>query len=121
MDNTRGFRMAFASVYPHYITKAEKKGRTKEEVRTTSTGSRQPCLGELLRRGREQACSARDSDCRPVCQLSELSRLRTSGWNLVVGELPPSKRPASRHAAESVSAARRKHWRLSVATRAPNT
>jgi hypothetical protein len=24
--------VAFASVYPHYITKAEKKGRTKEEV-----------------------------------------------------------------------------------------
>jgi len=24
--------MPFASVYPHYITKAEKKGRTKEEV-----------------------------------------------------------------------------------------
>ena len=24
--------MAFASVYPHYIAKAEKKGRTKEEV-----------------------------------------------------------------------------------------
>jgi len=32
MDNARVFRMAFASVYPHYITKAEKKGRTKEEV-----------------------------------------------------------------------------------------
>ena len=32
MDNTRIFRMAFASVYPHYITKAEKKGRMKEEV-----------------------------------------------------------------------------------------
>ena len=32
MDNTRVFRMAFASVYPHYITKAEKKGRTREEV-----------------------------------------------------------------------------------------
>ena len=32
MDNTRVFRMAFASVYPHYITKAEKKGQTKEEV-----------------------------------------------------------------------------------------
>jgi len=32
MDNTRVFRMAFASVYPHYIAKAEKKGRTKEEV-----------------------------------------------------------------------------------------
>jgi hypothetical protein len=24
--------MAFASVYPHYIAKAQKKGRTKEEV-----------------------------------------------------------------------------------------
>ncbi len=24
--------MAFASVYPHYIAKAERKGRTKEEV-----------------------------------------------------------------------------------------
>ena len=32
MDNTRVFRMAFASVYPHYIAKAERKGRTKEEV-----------------------------------------------------------------------------------------
>jgi hypothetical protein len=32
MDNTRIFRMTFASVYPHYIAKAEKKGRTKEEV-----------------------------------------------------------------------------------------
>ncbi|MCW5978681.1 MAG: DUF2200 family protein [Bryobacteraceae bacterium] len=32
MDNARVFRMAFASVYPHYIAKAEKKGRTKEEV-----------------------------------------------------------------------------------------
>lgn len=28
------FKMSFASVYPHYITKAEKKGRTKEEVDT---------------------------------------------------------------------------------------
>lgn len=26
--------MAFAGVYPHYIAKAEKKGRTKEEVHT---------------------------------------------------------------------------------------
>ncbi|MFN8290658.1 MAG: DUF2200 domain-containing protein [Chitinophagaceae bacterium] len=34
MDNTRVFKMSFAGVYPHYITKAEKKGRTKEEVDT---------------------------------------------------------------------------------------
>ncbi|SDL11948.1 DUF2200 domain-containing protein [Lacicoccus qingdaonensis] len=26
------YKMAFASVYPHYITKVEKKDRTKEEV-----------------------------------------------------------------------------------------
>ncbi len=32
MVNTKIFRMALASVYPHYIAKAEKKGRTKEEV-----------------------------------------------------------------------------------------
>lgn len=32
MDNTRVYRMSFAGVYPHYIQKAEKKGRTKEEV-----------------------------------------------------------------------------------------
>lgn len=32
MDNTRVYRMTFASVYPLYIKKAEKKGRTKAEV-----------------------------------------------------------------------------------------
>jgi hypothetical protein len=34
MDNSRVYKMSFASVYPHYITKAERKGRTKEEVDT---------------------------------------------------------------------------------------
>ena len=33
-SNTRIFTMAFASVYPHYITKAERKWRTKDEVDT---------------------------------------------------------------------------------------
>jgi hypothetical protein len=28
----RVFKMSFASVYPHYVTKVEKKGRTKEEL-----------------------------------------------------------------------------------------
>lgn len=27
-------KMTFASVYPHYVTKVEKKGRTKEELHT---------------------------------------------------------------------------------------
>ena len=31
--NERIAKMTFASVYPHYITKVEKKGRTKEELR----------------------------------------------------------------------------------------
>src|SRR5690606_35132231 len=32
MKNERVYKMAFAGVYPHYITKVEKKGRTKEEL-----------------------------------------------------------------------------------------
>lgn len=32
MTKHRIYSMSFASVYPHYITKAEKKGRTKDEV-----------------------------------------------------------------------------------------
>jgi hypothetical protein len=32
MEKHRIFTTSFASVYPHYIAKAEKKGRTKEEV-----------------------------------------------------------------------------------------
>lgn len=32
MNNSRVYRMSFASVYPHYIQKAEKKGRTRDEV-----------------------------------------------------------------------------------------
>ncbi len=33
-NNERVYRMSFASVYPHYVTKVEKKGRTKEELHT---------------------------------------------------------------------------------------
>src|SRR5690349_13014988 len=32
MNNTSVFKMTFASVYPLYVAKAEKKGRTKAEV-----------------------------------------------------------------------------------------
>ena len=34
MDYTRVFRMSFASIYPLYIQKVEKKGRTKAELDT---------------------------------------------------------------------------------------
>lgn len=32
MKKHKIYKMSFGSVYPHYITKAEKKGRTKEDV-----------------------------------------------------------------------------------------
>jgi len=33
-NNERVYKMAFASVYPHYVVKVEKKGRTKDELHT---------------------------------------------------------------------------------------
>lgn len=47
MDNSKVFKMAFASVYPHYVAKAEKKGRTKAELHTVIhwlTGYDEPAL-----------------------------------------------------------------------------
>jgi hypothetical protein len=32
MNNERVYKMSVASVYPYYVAKAEKKGRTKKEV-----------------------------------------------------------------------------------------
>ncbi len=43
--------MAFGSVYPHYVTKVEKKGRTKEELNEVIewlTGYDQPALQRLI-------------------------------------------------------------------------
>lgn len=34
MNNTKIFKTSFASIYPFYLQKAEKKGRTKAEVDT---------------------------------------------------------------------------------------
>lgn len=34
MNNTRIFKMPFANVYPLYVQKVERKGRTKDEVDT---------------------------------------------------------------------------------------
>lgn len=44
-------KMTFASVYPHYVTKVEKKGRTKEELHeviTWLTGFNNNTLQELI-------------------------------------------------------------------------
>ena len=55
MDNNthheRIAKMTFASVYPHYVTKVEKKGRTKEELHqviTWLTGFDNNKLQELI-------------------------------------------------------------------------
>lgn len=51
MNNTRVYKMSFAGVYPHYIQKAEKKGRTKEDVDTIIfwlTGYDAPALQRIL-------------------------------------------------------------------------
>lgn len=47
----RLFKMTFASVYPLYVKKAEKKGRTKDEVDaiiTWLTGYDDAALGQIL-------------------------------------------------------------------------
>jgi hypothetical protein len=51
MQKHRIYTMSFASVYPHYITKAEKKGRTRAEVDQVIswlTGYNQKALEKLL-------------------------------------------------------------------------
>ena len=52
--NDRIRRMSVASVYPHYVAKAEKKGRTRAEVDQIIlwlTGYSQPQLEALLEAG----------------------------------------------------------------------
>ena len=51
MAKHRIYSISFASVYPHYVTKAEKKGRTKAEVDEITrwlTGYDQKALEEQL-------------------------------------------------------------------------
>lgn len=51
MNNTRIYKMSFASVYPHYVQKAEKKGRTEAEVKAIIywlTGYDEKGLKEIL-------------------------------------------------------------------------
>jgi hypothetical protein len=57
MAGHRIYTTSFASVYPHYVAKAEKKGRTKAEVDTIirwlpSSGRRPTSRGSSPRRRR---------------------------------------------------------------------
>ena len=52
MENHRVFKMPFASVYPHYVQKAEKKGRTKKELDDVIcwlTGYSRPELAKVIK------------------------------------------------------------------------
>ncbi|HJP62757.1 MAG TPA: DUF2200 domain-containing protein [Mucilaginibacter sp.] len=51
MDHTRVYRMSFASVYPLYINKVERKGRTKaelDEIIAWLTGYDAPALQQVI-------------------------------------------------------------------------
>jgi hypothetical protein len=51
MQNTKIFKMAFASVYPHYVNKVERKGRSKAELHTIIhwlTGYDEPSLQKQI-------------------------------------------------------------------------
>lgn len=54
MEKSRIYKISFSSVYPLYIQKAEKKGRTKEEVDEIIfwlTGYDEQSLQQQIRRG----------------------------------------------------------------------
>ncbi len=56
MDEHRVFKMSFASVYPLYVQKAEKKGRTKKEVDEVIcwlTGYNPHRLADQIKRGKD--------------------------------------------------------------------
>ena len=46
MPEHRIFTTRFSSVYPHYVTKAERKGRTREEVDELAKGK---AIAKVLR------------------------------------------------------------------------
>lgn len=54
MDSHRIYSMSVASVYPHYVAKAERKGRTKaegDEIIRWLTGHSQATMDEELAKG----------------------------------------------------------------------
>ena len=56
MDEHRVFKMSFAGVYPLYVQKAEKKGRTKKEVDEVIcwlTGYSPQALATQIKRGKD--------------------------------------------------------------------
>ena len=68
----RIFTTSVASVYPHYVTKAERKGRTRAEVDEVIrwlTGFDQPTLDAHLAAGTTVADFFADADLNPRAEL----------------------------------------------------
>jgi hypothetical protein len=66
-------KMTFASVYPHYVTKVEKKGRTKEELHQVIewlTGYDEQKLQELMEKKQLLRPSFRKLPYTPMPTLS---------------------------------------------------
>ena len=70
--NERIAKMIFASVYPHYVTKVEKKGRTKEELHQVLewlTGYNEQKLKELIEEKVTFEIFFQDASLNPNSQL----------------------------------------------------
>jgi len=71
-QNERIANMVFASVYPHYVTKVEKKGRTKEELQQVIewlTGFNEAKLQELIDQKATFATFFEKADLNPNAHL----------------------------------------------------
>jgi len=70
--NERIANMTFASVYPHYVTKVEKKGRTKEELHQVIswlTGFDEEQIAERIQRKLTFADFLREAELHPNAHL----------------------------------------------------
>ncbi len=70
--NERIAKMTFASVYPHYVTKVEKKGRTKEELHQVIqwlTGFDEDRLQEMISQKATFATFFQQADLNPNAHL----------------------------------------------------
>jgi hypothetical protein len=70
--NEKIAKMTFASVYPHYVTKVEKKGRTKEDLHQVIqwlTGFEQDQLEEFIRNKATFASFFQQADLNPNAHL----------------------------------------------------
>lgn len=80
MATHRIYRMSFASVYPHYVAKAERKGRTKAEV--------DAIIGWLTGYGEDalQAQLDAKTDCEGfIAQAPQMNPARTLVTGVVCG------------------------------------